>query len=143
MQLKRPVLLWLIILAYGVSGLWALSDVAGLFSALEIPDRRYPVLLSNELAFSLVCIGLVGGLISKLGVAICGYLLKPQVVHMAIAYLLFTLCLFLASLESVGWGAALPEFMIATYFVLWAAPLVLGTLALIYLYKLRTSGVFQ
>ena len=137
---KKPILLWVIVLGYAISALYGLSQVANVLS-FEIPTKRYPAFLPNEVAFALSMAGFLGGLVASAAVAITGFLTSRWAPSFDGVALLCTLCSFLASLESASLGRALPDAMVWMFFSYWAFAILLGVSVVLYLTRLKRREV--
>jgi len=136
----KPILLWIIVIGYAIWAVLGISQVTNLLS-LEMPGKRYPVLLSNEVAYFLYLFGFLGGRISSAGLAIAGFLQSRWTLVFASGWLVSILCTFLATLEGISFGRSLPESMIGLYVAYWASVILLGTLVVTYLVRLRRREI--
>lgn len=140
MQTKKPILLWIIVIGYAFWALLGISQVANVLT-FEMPTKRYPAFLSNEIAYALSIIGFLGGLVASASIALTGFLTSRWAPNFAGFALMCTLCSFLASLESASLGRALPDAMVLIFFSYWTLSILLGFSVVLYLTRLKRREV--
>lgn len=144
MQLRSgtPILLWLIIIGYALSAIYGLSRTADILS-MPMPEKRYPVLLSNEVAYFFSLAGFLGSMVASACIAISCLLRSRWAVAFAVLFLVSELFVFLSVLEATAFGRTLPAFMVGTVYGYWGIVISVSMCAVIYLMRQKQRNLLQ
>ena len=134
LQSGKPILLWLIIIGYAIFAISGLSRTADILS-MPMPKKRYPALLSNEIAYVFSLAGFLGSVVASAGVAISSFLRSRRAVGFTAFFLASQVLVFLSVLEAIAFGRTLPNFMFWTFFGYWGIVISVSTCAIVYLLK--------
>ncbi|AUR34569.1 hypothetical protein L0Z65_11725 [Phaeobacter sp. BS52] len=142
LQSGKPILLWLIIIGYAIFAISGLSRTADILS-MPMPEKRYPALLSNEIAYVFSLAGFFGSVVASAGVAISSFLRSRRAVAFTALFLASQLLVFLSVLEATAFGRTLPNFMFWTFFGYWGVVISVSTCAIVYLLKQKQGNLLQ
>lgn len=140
MKTKLPILLWIVILLHAVWAAYSLLGSSQLFQ-LDILDKRYPVLLSNEVVVAFLTLSLLGGVLANGAVVVSAIKASKRSLPYAIAGVVFALLGMLAAFEGMAFGRSVPEYIFQSILAIWAGGLLLRGGSIAYLWALKSRGV--